>query len=185
MGHYFLRLKCLMKDRKCSEDSARQALFLMNHCYVGGVVSSWNEPVRYSHSVSSRAIDSCLFSQIDCRCWCNESIAALASVEEREQNYAQAKVICRNYIMCMAQMKTVQNNKGFYSFYGERHWGKCKASELKPLSLIDFPYWICTNHSTGDVKRERHSQRNVQVLGKIELLNVYILEDVSYFICTT
>lgn len=83
MGHYILRLKCLMKNRKWSEDSARQALFLMNHCYVGGVVSWWNETVRYFHSVSSRAIDSCLFSQIDCRCWCNESI--LASVKNKNR----------------------------------------------------------------------------------------------------
>ncbi len=66
-----------------SEDSARQALFLMNHCYVGAVVSRWNEPVRYCHSVSSSAIDSCRFSQIDCRCWRNESEAALASVENK------------------------------------------------------------------------------------------------------
>lgn len=102
-GHYILWLKCLMKNRK-SEDSAHQALFLMNHCYVGAVVSSWNEPVRYFRSVSPRAIDSCLFPQIECRHWCNESMAALASVEEQELNYALAKVICRIDIMCVAQM---------------------------------------------------------------------------------
>lgn len=50
--------------------------FLMNHCYAGAVVSPRNEPVRYFHSVSPRAIDSCLFVQIECRCWCNESVAA-------------------------------------------------------------------------------------------------------------
>lgn len=68
----------LMKNRKWSQDFARRALFfLMNHCYVGAVVSSRNEPVRYFHSVSPRAIDSCLFAQIECRCWCNESAASV------------------------------------------------------------------------------------------------------------
>ena len=80
------------KNRERSEDSARQALFLMNHCYVGGVVSLWNEPVRYSHSVSSKALDSCLFSQIDCRCWCNERAVALENrsrITPKQRSYAE------------------------------------------------------------------------------------------------
>lgn len=66
----FYDWKCL-KNRKCSQGSAHRALFFY-HCYGDAVVSLWNEQVRYFHSVSCRAIDSCLFQQIECRHWRNE-----------------------------------------------------------------------------------------------------------------
>lgn len=71
----FYDWKCLMKNRKCSRVSAHHAhffFFMMNHCYIGTVVSLWNEPVRYFQFVSHRAIDNCLFPQNECRHWRNE-----------------------------------------------------------------------------------------------------------------
>lgn len=101
----------LMKNRKWSQDFARRALFfLMNHCYVGAVVSSRNEPVRYFHSVSPRAIDSCLFAQIECRCWCNES-AADAGLLWRTGVELRAKVIYTTDIMRGTQMNALRWKK--------------------------------------------------------------------------
>lgn len=87
----FYDWKCLMKNRKCSRASAHQALFLMNHCY-GGAVSLWNEPVRYFHSVSRRAIDSCLFPQIECGHWRNIRVSPVWT-ENKSGIASQTKVM--------------------------------------------------------------------------------------------
>ena len=124
----------------------------MNHCYVGGVVSAWNETVRYSHSVSSKAIDSCLFSQIDCRCWPNETVAAQDPVWSmrvafhwRQRSYAvmilcdrKKNVQCTVLSLC-SQLKGLSFALTFNSAHlsgpeGTYHWNsnsRCSNSHFQ------------------------------------------------------
>lgn len=75
--HYFLKF---LMEKKVS--------------YLGGMSRFDNLTL-----VSSKAIDSCLFSQIDYSYWCNESTVAQASVNSRSGVIPQVKVICRNDMM--------------------------------------------------------------------------------------